>query len=216
MDVGDIMEGKRKLQERFMNRFLELNGYDDVKIYNKGEFVCFEGESCKRLLLIVEGTAEVIPSSLNGKNALVDVLSRGDFIGDIEFFDEKEYVHSVRATSELSVVSLDYKLEIVLEDINILQLLLMNFTLKLRSASISKGYSATLNAKERLALFILKESNNNVWKLDTSFINIAKSLNISTRHLRRLLRELEEEEIISYDSVDRVINIKKAEYFKSV
>ena len=77
---------------------------------------------------------------------------------------------------------------------------MLNLSIKLHNSSINKKYTTTLSAKERLIKYFENRSENGVYRLNTTYTEISKYLNISSRHLRRIISDLVNDNEIEFNS----------------
>lgn len=184
-----------KYYNSYLKEFFEdSNSLVNEKKYNKGDYICIEGNLVNYITIVISGKAEIIPSSLDGNLAMIDVLGPGDFIGDLEYFYHEEYKHSVQAVTEMVVKRISVeKIAGLLSNDKFMKVFTMNFAKKLHKSSLTRKYTTTMNAESRLLQYMIENSIDDVYTLETTFIDVAKVINVSTRHVRRLLGKLEED-----------------------
>lgn len=168
-----------------------------LKTFLPGEIIVQEGSLCRELSIIVSGEALVIPSSVDGSNALIDILSKFDFIGDFELFKNEEYYHTVEAKYLTTVITFHKdKIKNLLEYREITNLLLLNLAYKLEKSSLKTKYNNTLEAPDRLLEYMKSRSHKDIYTRRNTFKEIAKSINVTDRHLRRIMNRLLQDNIV--------------------
>ncbi len=184
-----------------------------IKYFPKGKFIVRHEEAFQYLFLIIDGKAKVIPSSLTGVDSLIDYLEPGDFIGDIEYYGETYYIHSVQAIDDCEVLMIPIsRFNLLLDDTTFSKFYIDNLTKKLYVASNKSKYLTTLSAKDRFIQHIENESKNGVFHIDYTLAELAKQLGITSRHLRRVMNDLKENDVITTDKSNIYLKEKKTIY----
>ncbi|MGG7618982.1 Crp/Fnr family transcriptional regulator [Bacillus coreaensis] len=170
-----------------------------VKAYNKNEVVNVSGEEVNYLYIIVEGKVAIINSSEEGNFAVVTYLEVGEMLGDIEYFNKCNYLHTAVASQPVSILLIP--LEIVNEYLtklaNFLLLMCISMSDKLMKSSIKNARSLLYPAHQKLCMFIVQAAERS--KSNTIYFkhkDVANEIGISERHMRRIMNELVEEGII--------------------
>lgn len=78
------------------------------KKYNGGEIIVNQGDAGDCMFVIQEGEVEVVRVE-NGKIIRLAVLGRGDFFGEMSIFEKETRSATVRAMSEVRVITVDKK-----------------------------------------------------------------------------------------------------------
>jgi CRP-like cAMP-binding protein len=76
--------------------------------YNGGEIIVNQGDAGDCMFVIQEGEVEVVRVE-NGKIIRLAVLGRGDFFGEMSIFEKETRSATVRAMSEVRVITVDKK-----------------------------------------------------------------------------------------------------------
>lgn len=78
------------------------------KLYKDGEFIVHEGDMGDCMYAIQKGHVEVFTKK-NGKKVSIDLLSEGDFFGEMALFDHDVRSASVCALGEARIITIDKK-----------------------------------------------------------------------------------------------------------
>ncbi len=78
----------------------------EVTTFPAGETILHEGHSIQMLWIILRGRCEVVKSMENGQEQQLAVLERGGLFGEMSFFHPAPHSASVRALSEIQVMTL--------------------------------------------------------------------------------------------------------------
>lgn len=186
----------------------KLYTYGVIVHFKKDEIIVHEGDALDSIYVIVKGKAKVLPSSINGVESLIDYLEKDDFIGDLEYSKKSPHLHSVVACEDIDALLLPIEnMNILLNDIIFCRYYILNLTKKLNLTSKKSTELNTLSAKERFLHYLEVETENNIYKIKNTFEELASKLGMSSRHLRRVINELKEENIIEVNQ--KTITIKR-------
>ncbi len=175
----------------------KLHKLSELKIYTKDQVMVQEGDYPSYIHVILKGTAKVIPSSINGMESLIDYLEVDDFIGDIEFSKKVPYIHTVIAQEKVQALLIPAdKMIGLLNDVSFCRFYISNLSKKLNISSKKSKDLTTLTAKERFMNHISSEAVNREYIVLHTYEDLSKQLGTSSRHLRRIITELKEENII--------------------
>jgi len=145
----------------------------------------------------------------NGKSLLLRFSNPPGVLGDIEAlhpFKVRTYVETVYESTLLHVPKIVINAYLK-EDIDFLHFIIEQLSYKLYSISVASGMNQNNTAKARLASYILSVSDERPYfsdkiegksnELETEYlIEIAELIGTSYRHLSRILREWQKDEII--------------------
>lgn len=89
----------RKKVEAINQRFIEVG-------YQPGERIYTAGDLAERLYVVAEGKVKILQHSVGGRNVLLDILSTGDFFGNLSALGAVAYTDSAEAQSPACVLSI--------------------------------------------------------------------------------------------------------------
>lgn len=198
-DLGSIFDDR-------MIEQLELHCFD------LGDQLIEEGAEVKYLYLVLEGEARVSPSSTEGKSGFLEYILPMDVIGDMEYFSQSPYFHSVVALTPCTYLAIPVKMiqSHFSHNINFYRFICENMASKMKRTSERYSRSLLYPLKNRLANFLLEQAsrqNSNTITAPTE--QIAEYFGVTSRHLRRVLSELEKEGVI-HRSKDQITLMKLA------
>ena len=200
-----IITDKKRLNAFIKDHTLSLI-FDDRMIqqlqlhqFDPNERLIEEGSDVKYLYLVLEGEARVAPSSTEGKSGFLEYILPMDVIGDMEFFSHSPYFHSVVALTFCTYLAIPVKMidAHFSHNISFYQFICENMASKMKRTSSRYSRSLLYPLKNRLANFLLEQKvrqHTNSITLQTE--QIAQYFGVTSRHLRRVLSELEKEGII--------------------
>jgi CRP-like cAMP-binding protein len=186
----------------------QLYKLSEIKTYIKDQVIVREGDFPKFIHILLKGSAKVIPSSIHGIEALIDYLEVDDFIGDIEYSKKTPYVHTVIAKEKVQALLIPIeKMASLLNDIMFCRFYISNLSKKLNISSKKSKDLTTLTARERFLNHVYSKAVDKEYIVHQTYEELAKQIGTSSRHLRRIITELKEENIIDVSS--KSIKIKE-------
>lgn len=205
------------MKNKLNNNFL-FKGVSDEKIeeifsyikysevsYNKGQILFQEGDACKNIGIIEEGSIQVERIYSSGKSIVLAKLSAGDVFGEALVISSTAlYPATVIAKSNCKIIFINKKEIMKLCSSN--ERILENFVTLLSDKVImlnKKVKSTSLKSvKHKVVDYILEKSNvenSNVIMINESKEDIAAYLGMPRPSLSRELIKLRDENIIDFD-----------------
>ncbi|GAA0486682.1 Crp/Fnr family transcriptional regulator [Salinibacillus aidingensis] len=181
-------------------RFLKKMSVDQI---SQGDIVIYQGDSIQRFYIIVEGTAKIYVTSENGRTYSQAIYQKGDFIGEIEIFDQYSSVSNVKALTDLTLISIDRKdfLEWMSVDHHMSFYFNRRLAKYLYNLAMKAGVDSLYPLKYRLCDFILKEMvpyQRNHYIVRVSKSQMSELHAVTLRSVNRVLRELAEKNVIKF------------------
>ena len=167
-------------------------GEFELKQYESGNFILMAGNSEKKLCFMVEGVAKVTVLSDEGKEMILDLVKPFDIFGDLEFVLEMKKMHNVEVVEK--VVTLEIQTKNIPKNSPIYKLIAITLAQKLQKNAQRISNSQLLSSREIVINFI-KENRSYVENY-IKYHEMAKLIGFSERQLRRILSELQEENLI--------------------
>lgn len=166
------------------------------------------------LFFILIGKVFVTSYSSNGDKVIIDTMESGEFFGDIELYSGRAAsLHNIVSTPNTIILKIPAK--VVRTRLNshvpYLNFICVKLTEKLMNTSSNYSKALLLPAKNKLARYITEQFElTQHYDIPFSVKRVSETLGISDRHLRRLIQELEKNELISKThSHLKIINLKK-------
>lgn len=183
--------------------------------FEPNDYIFHEGNNVDYLYLLLEGKAKVSPSSSDGRLALIDFIIPMDFIGDMEYFSNDHYHHSVVAITRCIFIAIPTRNldKLFQTNVQFYRLLCSSLASKMKRTSIQYSNALLYPLKNRIAKYLLDlsihQSSNTV---SLSYKETAEYFGISPRHFRRILKGFEDQKAIRRNntSID-ILNIHELE-----
>lgn len=213
-----------------LNEYLQNINFREIisgNLINKIEIHTFkihealfnEEDEIEYLYILLEGQVGVTPYSEMGKYSILDIVLPGDIIGDIEYLNGDRYYYQVLALTPCVLMALPvaYVEKYFLENVEFYKYMSRNLAKKMKRTSHKYSRTMLYPLKNRLAqyLYELYEINGNIIN-GVNTVQVADYFGISSRHLRRVLLEIESEGIIKRNKKTvEVIDEKKLKVLAS-
>lgn len=187
----------------------------ELHLYEPEEFINLSGEPAHYFCICLQGKMKVVPSSEGGKIVLLDYIKPLDFLGDIELFCQCENLHSVKALCPCVVLAIPKVVfeQEMMENVAFLRFVCERLAGKLHHSSKNYSRSMLYPVKSRFCYYLLQlseETESDI--IPVKMIEAAQYLGITDRHLRRILGELESEEmLVQHASIVTILDRKKVE-----
>lgn len=78
-----------------------------LRHYSAGAMVFYEGEPCRELFLVQQGTVKLLKSAANGRRQLLGVERAGSALSEVPVFDGGTYPASAEAVSDTVLLRID-------------------------------------------------------------------------------------------------------------
>ncbi len=102
------------LSHQNLIEIISMTGHES---YKKGETIFFEGKEANTLYLINKGKIKLFKYTKDGKEQILDILSEGDFFGELNLFKEGQYSFNSNAitATQLCTLTKEKMREIILK-----------------------------------------------------------------------------------------------------
>lgn len=172
-----------------------------LKNFKKGEIIFSISDSSQSLYFLVEGKIKISSTFYGNKEVVIEYSKPLEILGEIEYIQNKDIYINVETITHCTVISISKNdFDFILKGNDELYRLL----LKNLSEKLTKGVKKTLKfhqkpLKERVLEYLNSASVNR--EIDNiKYMEMAHSLKISDRYLRKILKEMVEDKIIEKKS----------------
>lgn len=195
-----------------LNPSLEyLLKFSHRKSYNAKKIIIHEGDVSSSLYYIIEGSVSVLAEGGNGEEIILAQLNRGDFFGEAGLFefdtnDEGKRTARIISRTDCIIAEISYSQfkQIVSEDPAVMFLLTGQIFNRLKKTSMKVRDLIFLDVKGRIAHCLLELSSEpdamthpEGMQIKTTRQDIAKMVGCSREMAGRVLKELEDENLIT-------------------
>jgi len=180
--------------------------------YNTGEIILREGDIQRSLMLILEGRVKVFKQTSCGRFIALDIMGRGEMIGDIAVFANKPCEISAEVMERVMVMVIDKEdfLAILHKHPNVAVYILSTIAQRARAMEESitdmLAYGVT-NRVVKVLRMLNQEFGN---KLPMTHQDIADMAGTTRETASRTLERMKDAGILSYNRSDRIILLDTA------
>lgn len=195
-----------------LNPSLEhLLKFSHRKSYNAKKIIIHEGDISSSLYYIIEGSVSVLAEGENGEEIILAQLNRGDFFGEAGLFEldtsaEGKRTARIFSRTDCIIAEISYTQfkQIVSEDPAVMFLLTSQIFNRLKRTSMKVRDLIFLDVKGRIAHCLLELSTEpdamthpEGMQIKTTRQDLAKMVGCSREMAGRVLKELEDEDLIT-------------------
>ena len=181
---------------------------DNIQIRKEpsGVTIFNQGDTPKNLYLILTGSLLVTEYSEDGKTVSHELITKGDYFGEIALIDQKKRSASVITIDNVELATLGSKFvqDVLLKDNYILNHFLLKFAGIIRKMNTNVFNLITASAKKRLLFQILSLSENKEGVQDKKILEkslshsaLASFAGLSRETVSRIMTELKADGYIS-------------------
>lgn len=201
------MEQKRKIKELRQlelfhdldeEEFLSIMPYFKKRRYKRGEVVYSTYTSAHHFIFVLSGKIKIYRLSELGKEQIIRTIEPTEFTGELALFEgvRKAYAEAMEV-SEIYVIEHEHFKEILAKYPKISLKMIETLAYRLHLSEEQTSWMSTSTAKERLWIYLQKESalvdGKRVVHYEQTKRFLASYLGMSSETLSRSLHQLEEE-----------------------
>lgn len=184
-------------EKAFLDKLIDQS---QIHIFPKGHVIFTHEEQAKRFFIIKSGWVKLYRETLDGTQAIIDIINAGQMFGEAAMFSGGVYNCSAEAAEEAMLVSLPLALlKSEIETNGKLALALLQSTAQKREEQSREiEHQFLQNASQRIGCFILRLANQNkpggiVIHLPYDKMLVAARLGMQPETFSRALAKLREE-----------------------
>ncbi|HYE82281.1 MAG TPA: Crp/Fnr family transcriptional regulator [Clostridia bacterium] len=203
--IGSIIEKSPSIYE-----ILKYCPYDilkrwSIKDYAKGQVIFRQGEIYDSFCIAVSGYIDIYVMAENGKRYSQAIYTTGDFIGELEIFDEKPFGCFVEAISDVRLLEIkrEYFLQWIELDKNISEYITRTLCSQFYNLSKKAGQDTLYSLKQRLCYYLItctKSRSGIIEKIDIQKDKLSEQMAVTQRSINRVLQYLKEKGIIDIEN----------------
>ena len=168
-------------------------------ILKKDEMVYHAGEESNTLYIINSGQVKLYKLSESGKEIVLDILSEGDFTGELSLFNDLKHDSYAQALNKVSICSIrrDLFQELLINEPAISLEVLKEFSARLKKSQEHTARVSIESVESRLAKYLLDFMPETSITLPMSKRDLASHIGTTPETLSRKLNQFEELNLIS-------------------
>lgn len=210
--LKQIIDANPELFQIFRGCPFEILNCWEINEYLAGKVICRQGEIINRLYIVIDGYVDVYYMAENGRKYSQIIIKKGELFGEFEIFDEKPFICSVQALTNIKVLQLDQNhfIKWLKLDHNISSYLVKYLCNQFYLFSEKAGDDALYSLKARLSSYLLSCSrlvgdNTDSIELMINKESLSEKFAVTTRSVNRILQALKTQNIIEIKSNSIVI-----------
>jgi CRP/FNR family transcriptional regulator len=191
-----------------------------VLSHRKGQILYYEGAKPLGIFCITTGVVKVYKTASNGKEQIIHLAKRGDFVGYAALLGEENYTHSAMIIEDAKIcfVPREVFLASLTNDVDFFQLITKQLSHELGVMEEKLTDASQKSIRERLAFLLLQLANSyGVEGTGSQKINLALSreeiagmVGTATESVIRLLSEFKKDGLIELEGKKIFLKDKKA------
>ena len=220
-DIGKILPSLpifSKLDEATLQK---ISHGASLKNYQKGKILFIHGDNAERFFLIKSGWVKLFRETLDGAQAVVDILPQGHIFGETSLFENDTYPYSAEVIDSAEIISLQLSnLKSEIASNNVLALNMLRAMARYRRQQDQEiEHRSTQNASQRIGCFLLRLINQDnpqspvIIHLPYDKTLLASRLGMQPETFSRALSKLKQKTgirvkgaTIEMDSLDQLVN----------
>ncbi|MFS0784293.1 Crp/Fnr family transcriptional regulator [Bacillus sp. 1P06AnD] len=179
--------------------------------YESGATIFCQGEKEHHFNLIASGTVDISVTGENGKSYSQATYHTGDMIGELEIFNDVPYLSTVKAITDVTIISLprEYFLQWLQVDIEFNQRFMRQVVHLFYSIVKKEGDNTLYSLRSRVCAYLKDAGNTGKKRAEGIEVYVNKQelsqlFAVTQRSINRILSELKDKGIISLNK-QRVI-----------
>lgn len=211
IELFNILENNPIIYEMMKQCPYEILKNISIQEYKEGEFVLEQGNKQDVFYIIVDGFFDIYILSEFGKKYLIQTYTKGNYIGELEIFDDKPYVTYVKARSDARLLEIKRKdfLKWTEIDKNFSQYLIRTLCRSTYVLCENVGNNTLYTLKQRICQYLIysleKSDKSNGLQVKIKTDNLGEQMAVTQRSINRILKQLKEKGIIDIQNSNVIV-----------
>lgn len=170
-----------------------------VKEYKDSQFVLNQGEIYDTFYIVVSGYMDIYVESEHGKKYLLCTYTKGDYIGELEIFQQAGYISRVEARGDVTVLELDrsYFVQWIRMDNNFNEYMIRTLCGNTYRMCAEMGHNTLYTLKQRICQYLISNMGaDGRQRFVVSSEILSQKMAVTQRSINRVLKQLKELGII--------------------
>lgn len=168
-----------------------------------GTLICQQNTVCQEFHLIVQGDVDVFITAEDGRKYLQARYHTGDMLGELEIFEQRPYICSVEAISDVTLLTLsraDFCHWLTIDN-HFNQKIIQSFSSQYYQLSKKAGENSLYSLHQRLCLTLWQhyqqQEGDEEKEITIDKQRLSEQFAVAPRSINRILFELREQQIIT-------------------
>lgn len=170
-----------------------------VREYKDSRFVLNQGEIYNTFYIVVSGYADIYVESEYGKKYLLCTYAKGDYIGELELFQQAGYISRVEARGDVTLLELDrsFFVKWIRMDNNFNEYMIRTLCSNSYRMCMEMGHNTLYTLKQRICQYLVSNAGSDGKpRFVVSSEILSQKMAVTQRSVNRILKQLKEQEII--------------------
>ena len=208
IEILELLERDKKIYEMLKDCPYEILKTLRLKKYQAGEFILEQGTVYNTFFIVADGYADISVESNEGKKYYICTYGKGQFIGELEMFEQKPYMSRVEAKGPVTMLELerDQYLKWLKLDANFNDYILRVLCSGSYVSMTRMGNNTLYSLKQRICQFLIENtSDRGKAGLALSADLLSERMAVTPRSVNRVLKELKDKNILEIRKSNIVI-----------
>lgn len=220
-EIIEIIETNRDINELLSYCPYQILRQWEIKHYKKGEIIGRQGEVYNYFAIIVAGYVDIYSMSESGKTYSQAIYSKGNYLGELEIFDQKPCICFIQALTDVTLIQLErkYYLQWLEMDKHINSYLMRTLCTQFYKLSRKAGEDALYTLRQRICRYLCNQAYQNAQGKKNPEIILDKTVlseqfAVTNRSINRIIQQLKDEKLIDVENGRiRIKNLEKLAYY---
>lgn len=215
--IIEIIESNKAIKKILKDCPYDILNKWEFKEYSKEQVICYQDMQYEYFYIIIEGYANICLTAENGKKYSQAIYKRGDYFGELEIFDNKPYICSIEALTDMQIIRInkEYFLKWISKD--------QHFSLHITRTLCDSFYKLSqLSGENTLYSLKYRVCNYLLYKLDSGIKSnmgieikvdkeqLSERFAVTSRSINRVFQQLKESKVIEVsNNFICIIDIKR-------
>lgn len=179
-----------------------------VREYKDSRFVLNQGEIYNTFYIVASGYADIYVESEHGKKYLLCTYGKGDYIGELELFQQAGYISRVEARGDVTMLELDrtYFVKWIRMDNNFNEYMIRTLCSNSYRMCMEMGHNTLYTLKQRICQYLVGNAGmDGKLRFVVSSEMLSQKMAVTQRSVNRILKQLKEDGIIELNKGNIII-----------
>lgn len=207
-EVLEVLERDKRIYNVLKDCPYEILKTMKLRKYEESRFILEQGEVYDTLYIVVDGYADIIVESSQGKKYYLSTYGKGRVIGEMEMCDHLPYMSRVEAKGALAVleISRDNYLKWLELDRNFSSYVLRTLCKWSYNSMTRMGNNTLYSLKQRICEFLIENTNDRgTSSMALSADLLSERMAVTTRSVNRVLKELKDRGLLEIKKSNIII-----------
>ena len=198
----ELLEKDREIFQLLRQCPYEILRRFEVKEYDDNQFVLSQGEIHNKFYIIASGYVDIYVESSHGKKYFLCTYVKGDYIGELEIFQQTGYISQVQSRGRVKILELDrtFFMQWIRVDKNFNEYMIRTLCNNSYRMCLTMGQNTLYTLKQRICQYLISHAGTD-GKLKTAVSSefLSQQMAVTARSVNRVLKELKEQGIIELE-----------------